>query len=114
MSHLPFCHQTLGNGHTLLKITFALPKLPLLMSPKSNVNVTIEGSCDIQRFLIFATHFANFYESMLQVSLSSTTLSVSLPLHNILEPTAGVTFFNNGFKSGPTELFPTIVLIIAG
>jgi hypothetical protein len=35
-------------------------------------------------------------------------------LHNILEPTTGVTFFNNGFKSDPTELFPFIVLVIAG
>jgi hypothetical protein len=34
-------------------------------------------------------------------------------LHNILEPTTGVTFFNSGFKSDPTELFPSIVLVIA-
>jgi hypothetical protein len=34
--------------------------------------------------------------------------------HNILEPTTGVTFFNSGFKSDPTELFPSIVLVIAG
>jgi hypothetical protein len=34
--------------------------------------------------------------------------------HNILEPTTGVTFFNSGFKSDPTELFPCIVLVIAG
>jgi hypothetical protein len=26
----------------------------------------------------------------------------------------GVTFFNSGFKSDPTELFPSIVLYIAG
>lgn len=26
-------------------------------------------------------------------------------LHNILEPTVGVTFFNSGFKSDPTELW---------
>jgi hypothetical protein len=39
---------------------------------------------------------------------------VSLPAHNILEPTMGVTFFNSGFKSDPTELFPSIVLDIAG
>jgi hypothetical protein len=36
------------------------------------------------------------------------------PMHNILEPTTGVTFFNSGFKSDPTELFPSIVLDIAG
>jgi hypothetical protein len=30
-------------------------------------------------------------------------------LHNILEPTTGVTFFNSGFKSDPTDLFPSIV-----
>jgi hypothetical protein len=35
-------------------------------------------------------------------------------LHNILEPTTGVIFFNSGFKSDPTELFPSIVLVIAG
>jgi hypothetical protein len=35
-------------------------------------------------------------------------------LHNILEPTTGVTFFNSGFKSDPTELFPSIVLVVAG
>jgi hypothetical protein len=34
--------------------------------------------------------------------------------HNILEPTTGVTFFNSGFKNDPTELFPSIVPIIAG
>jgi hypothetical protein len=34
--------------------------------------------------------------------------------HNILEPTRGVTFFNSGFKSDPTELFPLIVQVIAG
>jgi hypothetical protein len=34
--------------------------------------------------------------------------------HNILEPTTGVTFFNSGFKSDPTELFPSIVLVIGG
>jgi hypothetical protein len=33
--------------------------------------------------------------------------------HNILEPTTGVTFFNSGFKSDPTELFPSIKLVIA-
>jgi hypothetical protein len=34
-------------------------------------------------------------------------------VHNILEPTTGVTFFNSGFKCDPTELFPSIVLVIA-
>jgi hypothetical protein len=33
--------------------------------------------------------------------------------HNILEPTIRVTFFNNGFKSDLTKLFPSIVLVIA-
>jgi hypothetical protein len=37
-----------------------------------------------------------------------------LNVHNILEPTTGVTFFNSGFKSDPTELFPSIVVVIAG
>jgi hypothetical protein len=34
--------------------------------------------------------------------------------HNILEPTTGVIFFNSGFKSDHTELFPSIVLVIVG
>jgi hypothetical protein len=34
--------------------------------------------------------------------------------HNIVEPTTGITFFNSGFKSDPTELFTSIVLVIAG
>jgi hypothetical protein len=33
---------------------------------------------------------------------------VRIRVHNILEPTTGVTFFNSGFKSDPTELFPSI------
>jgi hypothetical protein len=39
---------------------------------------------------------------------------LSLHLHNILEPTTGATFFNSGFKSDPTKLFPSIVLVIVG
>jgi hypothetical protein len=39
---------------------------------------------------------------------------ISQSLHNILEPTMGVTFFNSGFKSDPIEVFPSIVLVIAG
>jgi hypothetical protein len=35
-------------------------------------------------------------------------------LRNILEPTMGVTFFKSGFKTDPIELFPSIVLLIAG
>jgi hypothetical protein len=34
--------------------------------------------------------------------------------HNILELTTGVTFFNSGSKSDSTELFSSIVLVIAG
>jgi hypothetical protein len=37
-----------------------------------------------------------------------------LRVHNILEPTTGITFFSSGFKSDPTKLFPSIVLVIAG
>jgi hypothetical protein len=33
--------------------------------------------------------------------------------HNILEPTMEVTFINNGSKSDPIELFPSIVQVIA-
>jgi hypothetical protein len=36
----------------------------------------------------------------------------NLTSHNILEPTMGVTFFNNDFKSDSTRLFPSIVLVI--
>jgi hypothetical protein len=39
---------------------------------------------------------------------------VVLGMHNILEPTTGVTFFNSGFKSDLSELFPSIVQVIAG
>jgi hypothetical protein len=35
-------------------------------------------------------------------------------VHNILEPTTGVIFFNSGFKSDPIKLFPSIALVIAG
>jgi hypothetical protein len=35
-------------------------------------------------------------------------------LHNILESTTRVTFFNSGFKSDPTEVFPFIVLVTTG
>jgi hypothetical protein len=34
---------------------------------------------------------------------------LTIGTHNILEPTRGVTFFNSGFKSDPTELFPSVV-----
>jgi hypothetical protein len=43
-----------------------------------------------------------------------TFFKISLVVHNILEPTTGATFFNSGFKSDPTELFPSIVVVIAG
>jgi hypothetical protein len=49
----PFCHQILGNGYALLKIMSRV--LSLIY-----VNVTIEGSYNMQRLLIFATHLANF------------------------------------------------------
>jgi hypothetical protein len=38
----------------------------------------------------------------------------SVVCHDILEPTTRVTFFNSGFKSDPTKLFPSIVLVIVG
>jgi hypothetical protein len=37
-----------------------------------------------------------------------------IAIHNILEPTTGVTFFNSGFRSDPTQLFPSRVLVIIG
>jgi hypothetical protein len=39
---------------------------------------------------------------------------ISMHMHNILEPTTGITFFNNGFKSDPTKLFPFIILVTTG
>ena len=43
-----------------------------------------------------------------------TNTSSMIQTHNILEPTMVVTFFNNGFKSDPTELIPSIILVITG
>jgi hypothetical protein len=40
-------------------------------------------------------------------------MNFTVLLHNILEPTTGVTFFNSGCMSDSTELFPSIVLVIA-
>jgi hypothetical protein len=40
--------------------------------------------------------------------------NIAPDVHNILEPTMRVTFFNSGSKSDPTELFPSIILVIAG
>jgi hypothetical protein len=34
--------------------------------------------------------------------------------HNILELTTGVTLFKNSFKSDPTKLFPSTVLVTTG
>jgi hypothetical protein len=39
--------------------------------------------------------------------------SAVVRFHNILEPTMGITFFNSGFKSDPTEFFPFLVQVIA-
>jgi hypothetical protein len=35
-------------------------------------------------------------------------------LHDILEPITRVPLFNNGFKSDPTKLFSSIVLVAPG
>jgi hypothetical protein len=43
----------------------------------------------------------------------SVVFVVLFHLHNIFEPTTGVTFFNSGFKSDLTELFPSTVQVIA-
>jgi hypothetical protein len=53
------CHQTLKNKYAKLEITFVLSLAPLFISPECNVNVTIEGSYNTQKFLIFAAHFTN-------------------------------------------------------
>jgi hypothetical protein len=60
LSHPLSCHQTLGNGYTQLKITYILSLSPLFISPQCNAKVTIEGSSNMQKFLSFVTHFANF------------------------------------------------------
>jgi hypothetical protein len=68
MSSLLISHPTLKieyiqyHQYTQLKITSVLSLSPLFTSPKYNANMTIEGSCDIPRFLIFSTHFANFLQ----------------------------------------------------
>jgi hypothetical protein len=53
----------------------------------------------------------SFYCSLFTQKVRAKNIKI---LHNILEPTMGVTFFNSGFKSDPIELFPSIVLVIAG
>jgi hypothetical protein len=40
--------------------------------------------------------------------------SRSLNYITFLSPLRGVTFFKSGFKSDPTKLFPSIVLVLAG
>jgi hypothetical protein len=75
VSYPLFYHQAVGNKYSLLKITFVFSLSPLFMSPKYNVNVTIEGSCYIQKFLIFTTHFINF----LHVDVASFFLL--MPIH---------------------------------
>ena len=44
---------------TQLKITSILPLSSLFILLKCNVNVIVEGSCDMQRILIFVVQFAN-------------------------------------------------------
>jgi hypothetical protein len=60
---------------------------------------------------VLCTKFYHFQAGTRQWKLYRTKL---IYYHNILEPTTGVTFFNSGFKSDPTELFPSIVQVIAG
>jgi hypothetical protein len=59
-------------------------------------------------YLCFLEHFCSCQSFFFDV------VSTSVELHNILKPTMGVTFFNSGSKSDPTELFLSIVLVIAG
>jgi hypothetical protein len=57
-----------------------------------------------------------FFSPVMRSSYTKILLEISvclLGLHNILEPTTGVTFFNSGSKSDPIELFPSIVQVIA-
>jgi hypothetical protein len=56
--YLPFCHQILGNRYSQLKINPILLLSPLFIPSKCNTNATIEGSCNMQRFLIFVADFA--------------------------------------------------------
>jgi hypothetical protein len=56
---------------------------------------------------------------LIQISLTKLIWAHSsqakyLQEHNILEPTTGITFFKSGSKSDPIELFPSLVLVIAG
>jgi hypothetical protein len=63
MSPLLISHPLLPNPKEHI---YSVENYPLIMittfvmSPKCNVNVTIEGSCNIQEFLIFAPYFTNF------------------------------------------------------
>jgi hypothetical protein len=60
---------------------------------------------------IIDKHLPNF-----KFSISNTQSFTSKFIHfrNILEPITGITFFTSGFKSDPTKLFPSIVLVITG
>jgi hypothetical protein len=44
ISYPQFCHQTLGNGYTQLKITSILSLSLLFISQRYDANVTTEGS----------------------------------------------------------------------
>jgi hypothetical protein len=63
-------------GYTHLKTTCVLPLLPLFISLKCNVNVTVEGSCNMSRFLIFTTYFTNF------LHVDATSLLLLMPTHH--------------------------------
>jgi hypothetical protein len=88
----------------------------------------IQKSILIQKYVLFGTTFAPTLRTLkihliflsqwepaeLEIQSIFGTLTLNTPLHNILEPTTRVTFFNSGSKSDPTRLFPSIVLVIAG
>ena len=61
----------------------------------------------------FHTYFLHFYFLFFLEENGSSNNVQNCLIHNILEPIMRVTFFNSSSKSDHTELFPSIVLVIA-
>jgi hypothetical protein len=77
----------------------------------SNLDVSI--LCHLSKDQFFFTKYSialrfghTFAEyGFFSVSSASSSLPRAVFIHNILEPTTGITLFNSGFKSDPTKLF---------
>jgi hypothetical protein len=95
------CPSSGPSSGRLLRQSTSACKLRLPVQERACDSVTLghdHAMCHVNSYL--ARHFTSDQEMVL--------------LRNILEATTRVTFFNSGFKSDPTEIFPSIVLVIAG